>query len=104
MAGEIRVCSISKLAAKEKIVTEDLIHCKTMFSSVKILDYQSKNTLWDSAVVLTRAEDRKRNDKANKSGNSSRAVLTNQISFPSEAKVPTDDFLRSPPPRSIGRL
>lgn len=92
------------MAAKDKIVTEDLTHCKTMFSSVKILDYRSKKTLWDSAVVLTRAEHRKRNDKANKSGNSSRAVLTNQIFFPLEAKVPADDFLCSPPPRSIGRL
>lgn len=54
--------------------------------------------------MLTRAEDRKRDDKANNSGNSSRAVLTNQISFPSEAKDPIDDFLCSPPPRSIGKL
>lgn len=43
MAGQMRICSDSKLAAKD----EDLMY-KTV-SSLQILDYHGKNIPWGSA-------------------------------------------------------
>lgn len=35
MAGQAQICNISKLAAKDKVVTEDPAYCRTMFSLYK---------------------------------------------------------------------
>jgi len=32
MAGQVWICNISKQAAKDKVVHEDLAHCRTTFS------------------------------------------------------------------------
>lgn len=78
MAGQMRICSDSKLAAKD----EDLMY-KTV-SSLQILDYHGKKHPLGFSK-LTRAENRKRSDKANVSEVFLKPRHTSQTSFPSEA-------------------